>query len=77
MDNELTEIITKKNWDEIVENNSRCKSLGRSQPINIACNSIINRQQQRLCLARGLAIEPEIILGDEPPQHWIPFLHNI
>jgi phosphate transport system ATP-binding protein len=23
-------------------------------------------QQQRLCLARGLAIEPEIILGDEP-----------
>ncbi|NMD11638.1 MAG: phosphate ABC transporter ATP-binding protein [Acidobacteria bacterium] len=24
-------------------------------------------QQQRLCLARGLAVEPEIILGDEPP----------
>jgi phosphate transport system ATP-binding protein len=23
-------------------------------------------QQQRLCLARGMAIEPEIILGDEP-----------
>ena len=23
-------------------------------------------QQQRLCLARGLAVEPEIILGDEP-----------
>jgi phosphate transport system ATP-binding protein len=23
-------------------------------------------QQQRLCLARGLAIEPEILLGDEP-----------
>src|ERR1700690_1245163 len=23
-------------------------------------------QQQRLCLARGLALEPEIILGDEP-----------
>ncbi len=23
-------------------------------------------QQQRLCLARGLAIEPEVILGDEP-----------
>jgi phosphate transport system ATP-binding protein len=23
-------------------------------------------QQQRLCLARGLAVEPEIILADEP-----------
>src|SRR5258706_5817572 len=23
-------------------------------------------QQQRLCLARGLAVEPEIVLGDEP-----------
>ena len=23
-------------------------------------------QQQRLCLARGLAVGPEIILGDEP-----------
>jgi phosphate transport system ATP-binding protein len=23
-------------------------------------------QQQRLCLARGLAVEPQIILGDEP-----------
>jgi len=30
-------------------------------------------QQQRLCLARGLAIEPEIILGDEPTSALDPF----
>jgi phosphate transport system ATP-binding protein len=28
--------------------------------------TVVDRQQQRLCLARGLAVEPEIILGDEP-----------
>ncbi len=30
-------------------------------------------QQQRLCLARGLAVEPEIILGDEPTSSLDPF----
>jgi phosphate transport system ATP-binding protein len=29
-------------------------------------SSLSMGQQQRLCLARGLAVEPEIILGDEP-----------
>ncbi len=29
-------------------------------------------QQQRLCLARGLAVEPEIILGDEPTSQLDP-----
>ena len=31
-----------------------------------SANSLSIGQQQRLCLARGLAVEPEIILGDEP-----------
>ncbi len=41
-------------WDEV------CQRLN-----DPACALSIG-QQQRLCLARGLAVEPEIILGDEP-----------
>ncbi len=41
-------------WDEVKD---RLKSPASRLSIG---------QQQRLCLARGLAVEPEIILGDEP-----------
>jgi phosphate transport system ATP-binding protein len=41
-------------WDEV------CKRLHEPG------TSLSIGQQQRLCLARGLAVEPEIILGDEP-----------
>ncbi len=41
-------------WEEV---NQRLKDPAASLSIG---------QQQRLCLARGLAVEPEIILGDEP-----------
>ncbi len=34
-------------------------------------------QQQRLCLARGLAVEPEIILGDEPTSALDPISSKI
>jgi len=40
-------------WDEVKD---RLKSPASTLSIG---------QQQRLCLARGLAVEPEIILGDE------------
>ncbi|HEX2935201.1 MAG TPA: phosphate ABC transporter ATP-binding protein [Bacteroidales bacterium] len=33
--------------------------------LNTPANQLSIGQQQRLCLARGLAVEPEIILGDE------------
>ncbi len=33
--------------------------------LNAPANSLSIGQQQRLCLARGLAVDPEIILGDE------------
>ncbi len=41
-------------WDEVIH---RLKQPAVALSIG---------QQQRLCLARGLAVEPEIILGDEP-----------
>ena len=41
-------------WDEV-------KNRLHSSAVKLSIG-----QQQRLCLARGLAVEPEIILGDEP-----------
>jgi phosphate transport system ATP-binding protein len=41
-------------WDEV-------KERLRESPLKLSVG-----QQQRLCLARGLAVEPEIILADEP-----------
>jgi phosphate transport system ATP-binding protein len=41
-------------WDEVKDR------------LNTPAGSLSIGQQQRLCLARGLAVEPEIILGDEP-----------
>jgi phosphate transport system ATP-binding protein len=41
-------------WDEVKDR------------LHEPASSLSIGQQQRLCLARGLAVEPEIILGDEP-----------
>jgi phosphate transport system ATP-binding protein len=41
-------------WDEVKDR------------LHAPANALSIGQQQRLCLARGLAVEPEIILGDEP-----------
>ncbi len=53
--------------DEIVE--TQLKATGLWNEVKDRLNAPATRlsigQQQRLCLARGLAVEPEIILGDE------------
>ncbi len=61
-------IKNKKNLDEIVE--QYLKEVGLWSEVKNRLNSSALKlsigQQQRLCLARGLAVEPEIILADEP-----------
>jgi len=58
----------KKELDRIVENYLKVAGLleevkGR---LHHPASRLSVGQQQRLCLARGLAVGPEIILGDEP-----------
>ncbi len=58
----------RKQLDEIVEHYLKLGGLweevkGRLQT---SASALSIGQQQRLCLARNLAVEPEIILGDEP-----------
>lgn len=58
----------KKVLDETVEKYLRATALWDEvkDRLNGPATRLSIGQQQRLCLARGLAIEPEIILGDEP-----------
>jgi phosphate transport system ATP-binding protein len=61
-------IKDKKRLDEIVERFLKKASLWDEvkERITQPASMLSVGQQQRLCLARGLAVEPEIILGDEP-----------
>ena len=61
-------IKNKKQLDEIVERFLQKASLWDEvrERLNQPASMLSVGQQQRLCLARGLAVEPEIILGDEP-----------
>ena len=58
----------KKKLDEIVHRYLKESSLWNEvkDRLNSTASKLSIGQQQRLCLARGLAVEPEIILGDEP-----------
>ncbi len=61
-------IRNKKKLDEIVEHYLREASLWEEvkNRLHSPASKLSMGQQQRLCLARGLAVEPEIILADEP-----------
>ncbi|MBF0619833.1 MAG: phosphate ABC transporter ATP-binding protein [Candidatus Omnitrophica bacterium] len=58
----------KKKLDRIVEHFLRTASLWDEVKVKLhgPASNLSVGQQQRLCLARGLAVGPEIILGDEP-----------
>ncbi|MBP3942802.1 phosphate ABC transporter ATP-binding protein [Sphingobacteriaceae bacterium WQ 2009] len=60
-------IKNKKKLQEIVE--TQLRNVGLWEEVKDRLDASATRlsigQQQRLCLARGLAVEPEIILGDE------------
>lgn len=61
-------IKKKKKLDKIVENYLKEASLWDEvkDKLYSPATKLSLGQQQRLCLARGLAVKPEIILGDEP-----------
>ena len=58
----------KKELDRIVEHYLKESSLWSEvkDRLHTPASRLSVGQQQRLCLARGLAVEPEIILADEP-----------
>jgi phosphate transport system ATP-binding protein len=60
--------IDKKRLGEIVEHYLRMAGLWEEvkDRLDEPASRLSVGQQQRLCLARGLAVGPEIILGDEP-----------
>lgn len=61
-------ITKKKRLEEIVERYLRVAGLWDEvkDRLKEPASRLSIGQQQRLCLARGLAVEPDIILADEP-----------
>ena len=61
-------VRNRKKLDELVRRYLQVSSLWEEvqDRLHTPASSLSIGQQQRLCLARGLAVEPEIILGDEP-----------
>ncbi len=58
----------KKHLERIVEEHLKIAGLWEEvkNRLHTPASKLSIGQQQRLCLARGLAVSPEVILGDEP-----------
>ena len=68
----------KKKLDELVERYLKEAHLWDEvkNRLHTSASGLSIGQQQRLCLARGLAVEPEAILGDEPTSALDPISSN-
>jgi len=70
---------SRKELNEKVENYLRQANLWDEvkDRLRQPANTLSIGQQQRLCLARGLAVDPEIILADEPTSALDPISSNV